>query len=592
MPKLTKKKFSIGLKIISSFLKPYRKVVFGLIILSIFSAFANAIVPYLAGRIIDSILVQEQIFTKTIFAMQLAVFFVIIWFLVRIIGDIFDWKIDLKRNRLEALVETDYLIKGFSHVIELPLSFHKKHKMGEIGDKINRASDWLARIIGRVIIDVTPRVLSIFIAMFIMFYIKPLLAFILIIAVLIYVAVLIKISPQLSDLIRKTHKAYSKAYGDAYDLILNTQAVKQAIAEKYEEKKLFKGFRLKAVKFWTEYMNIWQRINFSQRLVIVFAQLSIFIISIILINQKVMTIGELVMFNGYAAMLFGPFVILATNWQTIHNGFIALERAQKIFDTPKEIYEPENAVILDKITGGVEFDKVSFSYKEKQQEVLDGVSFKVNPGEIIALVGVSGVGKTTLIDLMSLYFKPTRGRVLIDRHNIKNLDLKSLRAQIAVVPQEIILFNDTVKNNIRYGNFLANDKKVIEAAKKAHAYEFIEKFPQKYNQLVGERGIKLSTGQKQRIAIARAILRNPKILVLDEPTSALDAISEKFVTDALEELMKGRTTFIIAHRLATVRRADRVIVLKDGKIVEEGKHDDLIKIENGVYRKLYELQKL
>jgi ABC-type multidrug transport system fused ATPase/permease subunit len=179
---------------------------------------------------------------------------------------------------------------------------------------------------------------------------------------------------------------------------------------------------------------------------------------------------------------------------------------------------------------------------------------------------------------------------LIDGHNIKNLNLKFLRSKIAVVPQEIILFNDTIKNNIKYGSFSAKEEKVFEAAKLAHCVEFIEKFPQKYEQLVGERGIKLSAGQRQRVAIARAILRDPRILILDEPTSALDAKSEKYITESLEKLMEGRTTLIIAHRLSTVKKADKILVLDKGKIVEEGKHEELMKIKDGIYRKLYELQ--
>jgi subfamily B ATP-binding cassette protein MsbA len=194
------------------------------------------------------------------------------------------------------------------------------------------------------------------------------------------------------------------------------------------------------------------------------------------------------------------------------------------------------------------------------------------------------------VDLISGYYRPTKGRIMVDGHAVQRLDLKFLRSQIAVVPQELLLFNDTIKANIRYGSFGASDGAIHTAAKKAHADEFIQLFAKKYNQLVGERGIKLSVGQKQRIAIARAILRNPRILTLDEPTSALDAKSEAVIAESLGELMAGRTTFIIAHRLSTVRRADMILVLDKGRIVERGRHEELIQIPNGVYRKLYELQ--
>ena len=336
-------------------------------------------------------------------------------------------------------------------------------------------------------------------------------------------------------------------------------------------------------------MTIWQGMNFYQRLIVTLTQFIIYGISFYLILEGRMTIGELVMFNGYAAMLFGPFVKLGHNWQVVQNGLIALERAEKILILPKEIYRPENAPVLSEIKGEVEFKDVSFAYKSSKL-VLENINFKVKAGEVIALVGESGMGKSTLMDLISAYYFPIAGKVLIDGHDTKNLDLKFLRSKISVVPQEIVLFNDTIEINIKYGSFGASLKKIMDAAQKAHALEFIENFPKKWKQIVGERGVKLSVGQKQRVAIARAILRNPKILILDEPTSALDAKSESIIKESLEELMKGRTTFIVAHRLSTVRKADRILVLDKGKITESGTHDELVKKKGGIYRQLYELQ--
>jgi ABC-type multidrug transport system fused ATPase/permease subunit len=238
----------------------------------------------------------------------------------------------------------------------------------------------------------------------------------------------------------------------------------------------------------------------------------------------------------------------------------------------------------------VEFKDVHFSYKKKDNDVLKGISFAVEPGEKIALVGESGVGKSTLVDLVSGYYFATNGQVLIDGRNVKNLDLKFLRSKIAVVPQEVVLFHDTIADNIKYGNFGISDRRMKLAADKSHCLEFIENFPKKWKSVVGERGIKLSVGQKQRVAIARAILRDPKILILDEPTSALDAKSEKIIQASLDKLMENRTTFIIAHRLSTVRKADKILVLDKGEIIESGTHDELVKKKNGAYRQLYELQ--
>jgi ABC-type multidrug transport system fused ATPase/permease subunit len=208
---------------------------------------------------------------------------------------------------------------------------------------------------------------------------------------------------------------------------------------------------------------------------------------------------------------------------------------------------------------------------------------------VIAFVGETGAGKSTSAELISGYYFANSGTVTIDGHDIRSISLRELRSQIAIVPQEVVLFNASVLDNVRYGRPDATDEEVYEAVRKAHADAFIDKFPKKYEQEVGERGIKLSVGQKQRIAIARAILRNPRILILDEPTSALDAETERYITNSLEELMQGRTTFIIAHRLSTVRQADKILVLKDGSIAEQGTHDELVAKEGGVYRHLYEL---
>ena len=207
----------------------------------------------------------------------------------------------------------------------------------------------------------------------------------------------------------------------------------------------------------------------------------------------------------------------------------------------------------------------------------------------MALVGGSGEGKTTTMDLLSLYFKPDKGEILLDNINISDLDLKFLRSIIAYVPQEIILFNDTIKNNILYGKPKATDQEIIAAAKSANMADFINTLPDQYNTLVGERGVKLSTGQKQRLAIARAIIRNPKILVLDEATSSLDSKSEKLIQTALEKLEENKTTFIIAHRLSTVRKADKILVLEKGRIIEEGNHETLMK-KKGAYARIYNLQ--
>ena len=245
---------------------------------------------------------------------------------------------------------------------------------------------------------------------------------------------------------------------------------------------------------------------------------------------------------------------------------------------------------LGELKGRVTFKDVHFTYSAGQPEVLTGIDLDIQPGQVVAMVGESGVGKSTSVHLISGYYFPTTGSVEVDGIDTRRLDLTELRQQIGVVPQEVALFNDSIMANIRYGTFGASDEAVRAAAAEAHMDGFIATLPEGYDTLVGERGIKLSVGQKQRVAIARAILRDPRILILDEPTSALDAETERVVTGALERLMKGRTTFIIAHRLSTVRSADVILVFQKGRIAERGTHAELIQIPDGIYRKLYEYQ--
>ena len=578
-----------GLKIVIRYLANYKKDLIALSFLGVASALTNGAVPYLAGRFFDAILEPAEIFIGNSLEMPLWLFFIIIWLIIRLISDMIDWKIKLESARMDELVHSDYMISAFKTLLELPVGFHKDKKMGQITDRIGRAAGWLSRIVGDVLIALTPQFLSIFVALVFSFYVNYFMAIILLLAIFIYVLLLAKMAPPLARLQRKSNRAYNRAYADAYDAIFNVSPIKQAVGEKHEHRKIFVNFRLKAAKIWIEMMAVWQGMNFYQRLIVTATQFIIYGLAIYFIHQGAMTLGELVMFSGYATMLFGPFIMLGHNWQVVQNGLISIERAEKILKTPPEIYIPENAVVLSDIKGEVEFKNVYFSYKRGKQ-VLENINFKVKPGEIIALVGESGVGKSTLIDLISGYYFATSGNVYIDNHNVKNFDLNFLRSKIAVVPQEVVLFNDTIEKNIKYGNFGASIKAVKKAAEMSHCLEFIEKFPKKWNQIVGERGVKLSVGQKQRVAISRAILRKPRILILDEPTSALDAKSENIIAESLEELMKDRTTFIIAHRLSTVRKADRILVLDKGKIAEQGRHEELIKIKNGIYQNLYKLQ--
>ncbi|HTL62121.1 MAG TPA: ABC transporter ATP-binding protein [Nitrospira sp.] len=298
--------------------------------------------------------------------------------------------------------------------------------------------------------------------------------------------------------------------------------------------------------------------------------------------------GELFAFVLFAGILIGPFSSAARVFAQIREAQGATARVFEILDTQSEIRDVPGAITLPPVSGRIRVEHVSFAY-DPRQPVLTGVSFEVASGELVAIVGPTGAGKTTMMNLIHRFYEPTEGRIRVDGMDLRQVTLDSWYRQIALVPQETILFGGTILDNIRYGRSDATEEAVREASRAAHAHDFIMSFPDQYETLVGEKGVNLSGGQRQRIAIARAVLKNPRVLLLDEATSSLDTESERLVHRALEQLMKGRTTFVIAHRLTTVQGADRILVLDKGRLVETGTHQELM-ARQGLYQYLYNVR--
>jgi subfamily B ATP-binding cassette protein MsbA len=311
-----------------------------------------------------------------------------------------------------------------------------------------------------------------------------------------------------------------------------------------------------------------------------------------------LTPGQLISFLLYTMMIASPIATYTALYSQLQQAIGASERVFELLDTPPEMQDAPDAIALPQVKGEVRFETVSFDYRDsaapagegEAREVLQEIELVARPGQVVALVGPSGAGKTTLVNLIPRFYDPTAGRILIDGHDIREVQIRSLREQIGIVPQETSLFSGSIGENIRYGKLDATQAEIEQAARDANAHDFIARLPQGYDTLVGERGMKLSGGERQRVSIARAILKDPRVLILDEATSSLDSESEQAVQEALDRLMQDRTTFVIAHRLSTVTRADKIVVLASGRIVEQGAHAELLAREGGLYRRMYALQ--
>lgn len=363
--------------------------------------------------------------------------------------------------------------------------------------------------------------------------------------------------------------------------------------------KLFTGYKKEALAFsavlekWYKATNIsWNLGNFNeaiQGMLMVLLELLVFYYAIIFWQQGKVSVGDFAMIQVFLMQIFNKLWELGRNIRRVYESFADANEMTEIINTPLEVSDKLDAKSLSVSKGKISFKNVGFYYN-KENPVFKNFNLDIEPKERIALIGPSGGGKSTVTKLLFRFMDIQSGEILIDGQNIANTTQDSLRENISLVPQEPILFHRTLIENIRYGNPKATDEEVFLASKKAHAHEFINSFPLGYETYVGERGVKLSGGQRQRIAIARAILKNAPILVLDEATSSLDSESEHYIQEALKELIKNKTVIVIAHRLSTVMQMDRIIVLEDGKIKEQGKHEELLKLEQGTYQKLWQIQ--
>lgn len=478
----------------------------------------------------------------------------------------------------------DIRLKLFEHIQKLSLSFFRKKETGYLMSRVSGDVNAVQGLLADTLVSFGQNTLTFIAGIACTLYIHPKLAIICFGILPLYLLSLQVFNKRIRRMSHDVRERYAMVQKDLQELLSAIFIIKAFTGEKRSTIRL-----LKSVK---DAIRKEVRLDITAAL----ASISSVIISsagpIVLIwygcgeiIRGNLTVGGLIAFNSFIRYLFGPARALFNLNIGIQRSLAACERVFEIMDIAPE-REGKNDIKVKE--GKVVFENASFSY-DGEERVLKNISFEVNPGELVAIVGRSGVGKTTLVSLIPRFYEPEEGKILIDGEDIKDANLKKLRKNIGIVAQETFLFSGTIKENIRFGNPDANDREIEEAARLAYCNEFIKTLPGGYETKVGERGVNLSGGERQRISIARAILKNPKILILDEATSNLDSESEKKIQKALEPLMKKRTTFVIAHRLSTIINADRILVLHDGKIVEVGTHKELYK-ENGVYKKLYDEQ--
>jgi len=484
-------------------------------------------------------------------------------------------------------VTADFRIELFSHIQSLSLRFFQSRRVGEILSRMSSDITVIQNALVSIPVAVLRQTITLLGALAIIFYLNWKLTG-LILLVLPPLMLFARIfGKRLRNLSEKVQDKIAQALVVLEEVASSIKIVKSYTREPYEKK-----------RFENEIESAFEQSVGKVRISSSFGPLILgltFLVSTILIwygGQQVMqgttTPGELAAFFLYALIMAGPIGTFVKIYTQLQETLGAMRRVNEILDIKPLVNSPENPVKLTSLKGHVCFSEVIFGY-EADTPVLNNISFDIRPGKTVALIGPSGAGKSTIVQLLLRFFDPQSGKIQIDGDDLKSLDLESYLSQVALVPQETLLFGGTIRENILYGKLDATDTEMIEASKSANAHEFIVEFSNGYDTLVGEKGAKLSGGERQRIAIARALLKNPKVLVLDEATSALDNQSEMLIQEALEKLMAGRTTFIIAHRLSTVHNADKIIVLDKGSVVESGTHKQLMENE-GLYHHLYTMR--
>jgi ABC transporter fused permease/ATP-binding protein len=583
--KVTNKSLGVLRKLLY-YIKPYQASYIWGIIFLLCSSLTFLSFPYVMGKLVDvSIGKSDGWFANINFIAGMLIGILV---LQAIFSFFRTYLFSLVSENAMADIRTEL----YSKLVSLPLEFFEKRRVGELTSRISSDVTQLQDVLSLTLAEFFRQISVLLIGVGILLVTSTKLTLFMLLTFPVLVLVALFFGKSIRKLSKKTQDELAGASVVVEETLQTINTVKVFTNELFEINRYQKSLR-----------NVVTNALLAARNRAAFVSLIIFalfggIVLVLwfgaeLVSKGEISIGDLTSFVIYTSFIGASVAGLGDMYGQLQKTIGASERIIEILGEESEVSFAESANVGDykRYSGYVKFDAVKFSYPtRKDMQVLSEIDLEIFPGNKIALVGQSGSGKTTITQLLLRFYQPDAGEISIDNLNIKTLDITELRKNIGIVPQEILLFGGTIRENIGYGKPNATEEEIIEAARKANALNFILSFPEGLETLVGERGVKLSGGQRQRIAIARAILKNPPILILDEATSSLDAESEKQVQIALDELMKDRTTLIIAHRLSTIRSVDKILVLNQGSIVESGTHDELLKQENGVYRNLLSIQ--
>ncbi|KKU32548.1 MAG: Lipid A export ATP-binding/permease protein MsbA [Candidatus Uhrbacteria bacterium GW2011_GWE2_46_68] len=574
-------------RMVAPSLKPWRWYLFLFLFFAIFLAICAVTEPYLYGSIVDSIILSVDEHTSVFPAFQLILPLLFVWGGLVLLETgvnafymFLSWKFG---NEILGV----FLEKWYHRVLFLDMELFKGERSGELLRKFDNTWDavWDVSFRGvRTFLEAGMRFIA---ALSFGLFLDWRLALVSLIPVPLSIFIGVINMRAASHQQHTASMYWEKITGHVADAFANIATVK-GFSNEGRFVKIFAKLYLTSCKHQFAINRLWAIVEAGYGAIYIFGRLLLFAVGAWFVLNGSTTLGTLIMFLGFANFLFGSVQMITMAFPNLSKSLVYLDRASEYWYKIPEIREKPKAKTLTRVKGQIIFDHVTFSYKDSRR-VLKDVSFQVPDGQVFAIVGESGAGKSTLAQMMLRHYDPVGGSILIDGHDLRDLTLKSLRSSVGFVMQENLLFHDTILNNIRLAKPTASMKEVEQAAKRAQAHSFIKALPKKYDSMVGERGVKLSGGEKQRIALARVLLADPPILVLDEATSALDSKTEHDLQCALKETMKGRTTLVIAHRLSTVLDADQILVMDKGRIVMRGIHKDLIKKE-GLYKQYWTIQ--